>query len=173
MTLSDVNNVASTKSGSYRKGSDPIGLFISVCRFSSAISVSSAIQTGFPNFFRFFYDLISNKAPPLILNSCETQRVLRGMRDKPNVAKITSPWLNIIGIRTRSCVLNSTWDFDLAMCLTRQQRKKLKDVKKQLWIESCFSKLTDEMIHTYCSPSSMVALHYTRRHSRESDYMGF
>ena len=59
------------------------------------------------------------------------------------------------------------------MCLTRQQRKKLKDVKKQLWIESCFSKLTDEMIHTYCSPSSMVALHYTRRHSRESDYMGF
>ena len=82
-------------------------------------SVSSTIQTGFPNFFQFVYDLISNKAPPLILNSCGTQRLLRGMRDKPNVAKITSPWLKIIGIRTRSCVLNSNWDFDLAMWSTK------------------------------------------------------
>ena len=29
------------------------------------------------------------------------------------------------------------------------------------------------MIHTFRLPSSMVALHNTPRHSRESDYMGF
>ena len=45
--------------------------------------------------------------------------LLRGMRDKPNVAKITSRWLNIIGICKRSCVSNNTRDFDLAMWSTQ------------------------------------------------------
>ena len=53
--------------------------------------------------------------PPLILNSCKMQMSLRGMRDKPNVTKITSHWLNIVGIHRRSYVSNSTRDFDLAM----------------------------------------------------------
>ena len=79
-------------------------------------------------------------------------------------------WFSIIW----SCILNSTWDFDLAMGSSKvnqfvnygfQQWKKLKNVKKQL---DC-----DEMIHTSNLPSSMVALHYTPWHSHESDYMGF
>ena len=54
-----------------------------------------------------------------------------------------------------------------------QQRKKLKDLKKQLWIVLHFSQLTDEMIHASSLPLSMVALHNTPRYSREIDYMGF
>lgn len=44
--------------------------------------------------------------------------LLRGMRDKPNVAKITSRWLNIVGICRWSRALNSTRDFDLSLWST-------------------------------------------------------
>ena len=76
------------------------------------------IQTGFLFFFRFVFDLNGNLATPLISNSRKTQMVLRGMRDKANVAKITSLWLNIVGIRRKSRVSNNTRDFDLAMWST-------------------------------------------------------
>ena len=46
----------------------------------------------------------------------------RGMRDKTNVAKITSRWLNIVGIHGRSRVSNGTQDFDLAMRSTKVDR---------------------------------------------------
>ena len=103
-----------------RTGSDPIVHFdLQILRgLAFGFRLSSKIHTGFPNFFWFFFDLSGNEAPPLISNSRETQMLLRGMRDKPNVAKITSRWLNILGIRRRSRVSNSTRDFDLAMWST-------------------------------------------------------
>ena len=63
MPLCDVNNAASTKSGLV--GSDRIGLFISVCGFNFTwfsiwFSVFLKIQTGFPFFFRFVFDLTAN-----------------------------------------------------------------------------------------------------------------
>ena len=54
-----------------------------------------------------------------------------------------------------------------------QQRKRLKDLKKQLWIVLHFSQLTDEMIHASSLSLSMVALHNTPCYSREIDYIGF
>ena len=75
-------------------------------------------SNGFSIFFRFVFDLSGNLATPLISNSRKTQMVLRGMRDKANVAKITSRWLNIVGIRRKSRVSNNTRDFDLAMWST-------------------------------------------------------
>ena len=120
MPLCDVNNAASTKSGLV--GPDRIGLFISVC---GLILRGSAFgfrfpqnSNGFSIFFRFVFDLNGNLATPLISNSRKTQMVLRGMRDKANVAKITSLWLNIVGIRRKSRVSNNTRDFDLAMWST-------------------------------------------------------
>ena len=44
------------------------------------------------------------------------------MRDKTNFAKITSRWLNIVGIHGRSRVSNGTQDFDLAMRSTKVDR---------------------------------------------------
>ena len=121
MPLCDANNVASTKSGLV--GPDRIGLFISVCGFNFTwfsiwFSVTSKFKRVFYFFFRFVFDLSGNLATPLISNSRKTQMVLRGMRDKANVAKITSRWLNIVGIRRKSRVSNNTRDFDLAMWST-------------------------------------------------------
>ena len=62
MTLNDVNNAASTKSGSDRTGSDRIVHFgLRILRDSAfGFRFSSKIQTGFPNFFRFVFDLSDN-----------------------------------------------------------------------------------------------------------------
>ena len=62
MTLNDVNNAASTKSGSDRTGSDRIVHFgLRILRDSAfGFRFSSKIQTGFPNFFRFVFDLSGN-----------------------------------------------------------------------------------------------------------------
>ena len=51
-----------------------------------------------------------------------TLMLSRGMRDKTNFAKITSRWLNIVGIHGRSRVSNGTQDFDLAMRSTKVDR---------------------------------------------------
>ena len=62
MTLNDVNNAASTKSGSDRTGSDRIVHFgLRILRDSAFdFRFSSKIQTGFPNFFRFVFNLSGN-----------------------------------------------------------------------------------------------------------------
>ena len=62
MTLNDVNNAASTKSGSDRTGSDRIVHFgLRILRDSAfGFRFSSKIQTGFPIFFRFVFDLSGN-----------------------------------------------------------------------------------------------------------------
>ena len=67
MTLNDVNNAASTKSGSDRTGPDRTGSDW-IVHFGLRILLDSAfdfrflskIQTGFPNFFRFVFDLSGN-----------------------------------------------------------------------------------------------------------------
>ena len=104
----------------------------------------------FQNFSAFF-----RSEPPLISDSRETQMLLRGMRDKPNVAKITSRWLNIVGICRRSCVSNNIRDSDLAMLSTKVDhfanycfqralnasngRSSRTLIKRQQWIVSRFS----------------------------------
>ena len=62
MTLSDVNNAASTKSRSDRTGSDRIVHFgLRILRnVTFGFRFSSKIQTGFQNFFRFVFDLSGN-----------------------------------------------------------------------------------------------------------------
>ena len=60
----------------------------------SKIIEKKLIQTGFSN---KAIDLSAKSPNVLISNSRETQILLRGMRDKPNVAKITSFRLNIVG----------------------------------------------------------------------------
>ena len=62
MFLSDVNYAASTKSGSDRTGPDPIVHF-GLRTFRSlafGFRFSSKVQTGFPNFFQFVFDLSGN-----------------------------------------------------------------------------------------------------------------
>ena len=62
MFLSDVNYAASTKSGSDRTGLDPIVHFgLRTLRgLTFGFRFSSKVQTGFPNFFQFVFDLSGN-----------------------------------------------------------------------------------------------------------------
>ena len=73
-------------------GSDRIGLFISVCElyFSIWFSVFVKNSNGFSKFFPVCLRSERQLSASLISNSRKTQMLLRGMRDKQNVTKITS-----------------------------------------------------------------------------------
>ena len=67
MFLSDVNYAASTKSGSDRTGPDRIGSdpivhfgLRTLRGLAFGFRFSSKVQTGFPNFFQFVFDLSGN-----------------------------------------------------------------------------------------------------------------
>ena len=61
--------------------------FTDITRFSIWFSVFVKNTNGFSEFFRFVFDLSGNEAPPLVSKNRETQMLLRGMRNKPNVLK--------------------------------------------------------------------------------------
>ena len=61
--------------------------FTDITRFSIWFSVFVKNTNGFSEFFRFFFDLSGNEAPPLVSKNRETQMLVRGMRNKPNVLK--------------------------------------------------------------------------------------
>ena len=134
-----------------RSRSDCSFRFADFTWFSIWFSVFVKNWNGFFQKFSAFF----RSEPPLISDSRETQMLLTEMRDKPNVAKITSRWLNIVGIRRRSCVSNNIRDSDLAMLSTKVDhfanycfqralntsngRSSRTLIKKQQWIVSRFS----------------------------------
>ena len=59
MTLNDVNNAASTKSGSDRTGPDRIGLFISVCGYYVIQHLVFGFRQKFKRDFQIFSGLSS------------------------------------------------------------------------------------------------------------------
>ena len=102
------------------------------------------------------------------------------MRDKTNFAKITSRWLNIVGIHGRSRVSNGTQDFDLAMRSTKvdrfanygfQHASRTSNLSSSKTLRNncglCRVFLT--WLMKWCVPRACNI----PRHSPESDYMGF
>ena len=91
-------------------------------RFADLILRGSAFGFRFPqnsNGFSIFFP-VCLRSERQFSNSTDLEQSQNenGMRDKANVAKITSRWLNIVGIRRKSRVSNNTRDFDLAMWST-------------------------------------------------------
>ena len=66
-------------------------LFISICGLYAVKHLVFGFRQKHKRvleFFRFDFDLGGNSAPPLISNNRETQMLLRGICDKPNVTEI-------------------------------------------------------------------------------------
>ena len=66
-------------------------LFISICGLYAVKHLVFGFRQKHKRvleFFRFVFDLGGNSAPPLISNNRETQMLLRGICDKPNVTEI-------------------------------------------------------------------------------------